>query len=107
MRKPVLLKVPGLYMCRIAALTKFIDSVENRIEESSETVSRRKSSEYMRYVDLLGIEKDSKEEALTPTYRVSVTILAEFALEDNIVRTTDRDLVNKVFHLLGVFPKTL
>jgi hypothetical protein len=104
MRKPVLLKVLGVYKVRLTELWRFINSVENRCPRFDESGA-------VCYVTVLDSNiADGEKENPDPTYNLSLQIATEFGYHkraddvgfDN--GPTPREIMTKLFDILGVFP---
>lgn len=109
MRKPVLLKVPGVYKARLGPLMDFINSEENlTLEADNKTRSKNP------YVTLLNVDiADGEQDSDSPRYNLSMKIATEFCYERRGGRilpagmaddSTPRAVMHKVFDLLGIFP---
>lgn len=109
MRKPVLLKVPGVKMVRVEALMNFINSEENRpIDDSTTAESKRKRSDTERYVKLLDMQIAPPKGESNPGYDLSLLVLTEHVVRDaqgGDQDSTPRSVINEIFDRLGIFPK--
>ena len=104
MRKPVLLKVPGVKMVRIVALTDFLNSEENKPIVDAADRERRNSE--VKYVTLLEMKADSYKGSSDPGYGISLKILTEFEVRDaggHTVMQTPGNVFKEVLSRLGIF----
>lgn len=107
MRKPVLLKVPGVKMVRVEALTNFINSAANSPPVRGRSIDEHKPADKQRYVKLLDMEIASPKGEADPGYDLSLQILTEFTVSDaeREEGSTPRAVIEEIFGRLGIFPK--